>query len=222
MTLLELIGVTKDFDTQVETLRVLKGVSLKIAEGETLAVTGPSGSGKSTLLGLMAGLDRPTTGQILYRGGPLQDLDEDKLAAWRRHNVGFIFQGFRLVSNLSALENVMLPLELLGLNADAAASQAAKLLSEIGLAARLNHFPRQLSGGEQQRVAIARAYAHGPGIIFADEPTGSLDRETAHKVFDALLKFNAEKGAALVLVTHDASAAARMGRVLALDRGALA
>jgi putative ABC transport system ATP-binding protein len=217
--LIELAAVTKHFQTPAETLHVLNGVSLKLHPGETLAVTGPSGSGKSTLLGLMAGLERPTAGKVLYRGADLSELDEEALARWRRGSVGFIFQSFRLIESLTALENVALPLEILGRGALEAAVRAEELLAEIGMAARKGHFPRQLSGGEQQRVAIARAYVHGPEVVFADEPTGNLDRETAAKVLDLLLKFQQGQKAALVLVTHDQASAGRMKTALALADG---
>jgi putative ABC transport system ATP-binding protein len=217
--LIELSAVTKHFQTPAETLHVLNGVSLKLHPGENLAVTGPSGSGKSTLLGLMAGLERPTAGKVLYRGADLHDLDEAGLARWRRGSIGFIFQSFRLIDSLTALENVALPLEILGRDADQAATAAAELLAEIGMAARKDHFPRQLSGGEQQRVAIARAYVHGPEVVLADEPTGNLDRETAAKVLDMLLEFQEGKKAALVLVTHDQAAASRMKTALSLEGG---
>jgi putative ABC transport system ATP-binding protein len=217
--LIELAAVTKHFQTPAETLHVLNGVSLKLHPGETLAVTGPSGSGKSTLLGLMAGLERPTAGKVLYRGADLADLDEEALARWRRGSVGFIFQSFRLIESLTALENVALPLEILGRGALEAAACAEALLAEIGMAGRKDHFPRQLSGGEQQRVAIARAYVHGPEFVLADEPTGNLDRETAAKVLDMLLEFQQGRKASLVLVTHDQASAGRMRTALSLADG---
>jgi len=218
-SLIEISDVTKNFSSPTDTVHVLNGVSFTLQSGETLAVTGPSGSGKSTLLGLMAGLERPTAGKILYRGSPLGEMDEEGLAGWRRRYVGFIFQNFRLVESLTALENVTLPLEILGWNLTEAVIRSKELLREIGMEDRGNHFPRQLSGGEQQRIAIARAYVHNPEIVFADEPTGSLDRETAEKVLENLLRFQAGKNAALVLVTHDLTVASRMGRALSLERG---
>lgn len=217
--LLEVASATKTFESAGQTLRVLNGVSLSVVAGELLAVTGPSGSGKSTLLGLMAGLDRPSSGRVLFKGGPLDELDEDRLADWRKTSVGFIFQNFRLVASLTASENVALPLEVAGVGAREALERAESLLASLGLADRRSHFPHQLSGGEQQRTAIARAYVHGPELIFADEPTGSLDRETAAKVLDALLEANAQRKAALVVVTHDEAVASRMSRRLSLDRG---
>jgi putative ABC transport system ATP-binding protein len=217
--LLELKAVDKRFVSAAESLHILSGVSFAVGEGETVAVTGPSGSGKSTLLGLMAGLERPSSGQILFEGADLGSWDEDRLAAWRRKEVGFIFQSFRLISSLTALENVALPLEILGRPSPEAADSARRLLKELGLEERGEHFPHQLSGGEQQRVAIARAYAHEPRIIFADEPTGSLDRETAAKVLSTLLETNARRRTALIIVTHDAGAASQMQRRLALEAG---
>jgi putative ABC transport system ATP-binding protein len=217
--LLELKGVCKEFLTPAETLHVLKGVDLKIKPGETLAVTGPSGSGKSTLLAIMAGLERPDSGLALFRGSPLGGLGEDDLALWRRRSVGFLFQSFRLAASLTALENAALPLEILGLGAEEAAARAATILGELGLASRVGHFPHQLSGGEQQRVAMARAYVHGPELILADEPTGALDRETADKTLEALLRVHQDRGAALVVVTHDPAVAGRMSRQVRLERG---
>ncbi len=217
--LIKLEGVTKTFATPFHTLKVLDGVSFEVGAGETLAVTGPSGSGKSTLLGLMAGLDRPTSGGIFFRGDALSGFDEDGLAAWRRAEVGFIFQSFRLIGNLTALENVSLPLEILGRGRDAAEEEARARLGALGMADRSEHFPDALSGGEQQRVAIARAYVHEPKLILADEPTGSLDRETASWVLDTLLKTNAEHHTALIVVTHDTAVSEKMSRCLRLEEG---
>lgn len=219
--LLRLEGVAKEFRAAGQTLHVLKGVSLSVAPAETVAVTGPSGSGKSTLLAVMAGLERPSHGRVLHRGRPLPS-DEDRLAEWRRTNLGFIFQNFRLVPGLTALENAALPLEIAGLGAGEAAERAAELLKSLGLSKRAGHYPHELSGGEQQRVAIARAYAHEPPLILADEPTGSLDRETALRVLDALLEANSRHKAALVVVTHDPGVAGRMSRRVALESGSLA
>ena len=211
--MLEARGVSKSFGA----VRALAPVDLAVKPGESLAVTGPSGSGKSTLLGLLAGLDRPTEGRILFEGRDLASWDEDALAAWRRRSVGFVFQSFRLVDALTAAENVALPLELAGETPARALDRARGLLASLGLERRASHFPHQLSGGEQQRAAIARAYAHGPRLILADEPTGSLDRDTGHRVLDALMEAHGRSEAALVLVTHDASAAARMSRTLSLS-----
>ena len=220
--LLELEGVGKEFVAAGRTVRILHDIALSVAPGETLAVTGPSGSGKSTLLGVMAGLERPSAGSVRWRGASFAAWDEEALSAWRRKSVGFVFQSFRLVASLTALENVALPLEIAGLGADEAQSRGAALLRTLGLEGRGGHFPHQLSGGEQQRVAIARAFVHGPELVFADEPTGSLDRDTAQSVLEALFALNAEKGAALVLVTHDPALAARVGRTFALVSGSVA
>ncbi len=222
MNLLALENIRKEFVSGSETVHVLRGVSLSLEPGDTVAITGPSGSGKSTMLGLMAGLDRPTSGRVLYQGAPIHEWSEDRLAEWRRRSVGFIFQSFRLVPSLTARENVALPLELLGWGAREAAERAETLLARLDLPGRAGHFPRQLSGGEQQRVAIARAYVHEPSLIFADEPTGSVDREHAELILNALLALNAERATALVLVTHDPAVAARLKRTAVLERGALA
>ncbi|UPT74375.1 MAG: ABC transporter ATP-binding protein [Elusimicrobiota bacterium] len=219
---LELRGVVKEFASGSEVLRVLDGVDLSIKAGETLAVAGPSGSGKSTLLGIMAGLERPTSGSVLRDGRDAARWSEDEAALWRRRRLGFVFQTFRLVPTLSALENASLPLELLGARPADAEEQAAALLGTLGLGGRLSHRPAQLSGGEQQRVAIARAYVHKPALILADEPTGSLDRATAERVLAALLELNARAGTALAVVTHDPAVAEALGRTARLERGRVA
>jgi putative ABC transport system ATP-binding protein len=220
--LLELSGVSKEFASGAETLRVLTGVDLIVRPGETLAVTGPSGSGKSTLLAILAGLERPTSGGVKRDGEDAAGWDEERLALWRRRRAGFVFQSFRLMPTLTAVENASFPLELLGETPAKAEARAGELLGTLGLDGRLTHRPSQLSGGEQQRVAIARAYAHRPALILADEPTGSLDRATAARVLDALLDVNARSGSALVVVTHDALVAERMGRRVRLENGRLA
>ena len=219
--LLELAGVGKEFPSGSELLRVLSGVDLAVSPGETLAITGPSGSGKSTLLGILAGLERPTSGVARRDGEDASAWDEERLARWRRRRVGFVFQSFRLMPTLTAVENASFPLELLGEAPAEAEARAGALLRELGLDGRLDHRPSQLSGGEQQRVAIARAYAHRPALILADEPTGSLDRATAARVLDALLAVNARSGAALVVVTHEPAAAERLGRRVRLENGRL-
>lgn len=206
-------------------LDILSQISITVEAGASLAVTGVSGSGKSTLLGLLAGLDTPTEGEVFLAGRPLHQLDEEARAAVRARYVGFVFQTFQLLPGLSALENVMLPLELAaadgeGLTADPR-KQAADYLDKVGLTPRLSHHPRQLSGGEQQRVAIARAFASHPQILFADEPTGNLDRASAGRVADLLFQLNAGEGATLILVTHDAALAARCDRSIALAGGRL-
>jgi putative ABC transport system ATP-binding protein len=198
-------------------LAILSDVSLAIARGETVAIMGASGAGKSTLLALLAGLDEPTSGTVRLASNELTALDEDGRAAVRACHVGFVFQSFHLVPSLTALENVMLPLELTG-RADAR-STAREVLGRVGLAERVGHYPRQLSGGEQQRVAIARAFVTRPDVLFADEPTGNLDTATGERIMDLLFGLNAATGATLVLVTHDVALASRCGRVIRLDAG---
>ncbi|HWS74353.1 MAG TPA: ABC transporter ATP-binding protein [Quisquiliibacterium sp.] len=200
-------------------LTILEDVGFEVAPGATVAILGASGSGKSTLLGLMAGLDLPSEGKVLASGINLFDLDEDARAAWRARNVGFVFQTFQLLPQMTALENVMLPLELAG---DSGAPEKARtLLERVGLGARLGHYPRTLSGGEQQRVALARAFAPAPPLLFADEPTGSLDAATGERIIELLFEMNREAGATLVLVTHDAGLAARCDQRLTLKAGRL-
>jgi putative ABC transport system ATP-binding protein len=200
-------------------LEILKGITLEIKSGETVAIIGASGSGKSTLLGLMAGLDEATEGQVVIDGVALSSLDEDGRALFRAEKIGFVFQSFQLLPALTALENVMLPLELGG--QDDARELADHYLSRVELAERIHHYPRQMSGGEQQRVAIARAFAARPAILFADEPTGNLDTRTGGHIADLLFELNREEGTTLVLVTHDQVLADRCQRRLRLDAGAL-
>jgi putative ABC transport system ATP-binding protein len=200
-------------------LTILDGVSFTIASGEAVAVVGASGSGKSTLLSLLAGLDTPSTGVVRLDGVALSELDEDGRARVRGAKVGFVFQSFQLLPALTALENVMLPLELRG-DRDAQAP-ARRILERVGLGERLEHYPRQLSGGEQQRVALARAFVTEPDLLFADEPTGNLDTETGRAVMDLLFELNSQHGTTLVLVTHDERLAARCGRILRLAAGRL-
>ena len=199
------------------TLAILADVTLEVRRGESVAVVGASGAGKSTLLALLAGLDEPTSGRVWLAGRELTALDEDGRAALRARHVGFVFQSFHLVPALTALENVMLPLELAG-RTDARRT-ALEVLDRVGLAERVGHYPRQLSGGEQQRVAIARAFVGGPDVLFADEPTGNLDAGTGGRVMDLLFGLNAGAGTTLILVTHDHSIAARCGRLVRLDAG---
>ncbi|MBM4439723.1 MAG: ABC transporter ATP-binding protein [Candidatus Rokubacteria bacterium] len=196
---------------------VLDGVSLDVARGECVAVTGPSGSGKSTLLGLLAGLDTPSAGHVVVDGVDLGRLGEDALARFRRDRVGFVFQSYHLIPTLTAVENVAVPLELAG--ARDARTRAAALLAEVGLGARGHHYPVQLSGGEQQRVALARAVSREPGLLLADEPTGNLDSATGAAIIDLLLRLNRERGSTLVLVTHDPALAAQADRQVALRDG---
>ena len=201
------------------TLTIVNDVSLAIAARESVAIVGASGAGKSTLLAILAGLDTPTRGTVLLNGTELTALDEDGRAAARAEHVGFVFQAFHLVPSLTALENVMLPLELAG-RADAARS-AAEALAQVGLATRTAHYPKQLSGGEQQRVAIARAFVGRPDVLFADEPTGNLDTVTGAKVAELMFDLNRAAGTTLVLVTHERELARRCDRVLELDAGRL-
>jgi putative ABC transport system ATP-binding protein len=207
-------------------LTVLDGVDLEIRSGEVVVILGPSGSGKTTLLGLLAGLDRPSSGDVELAGVSLAGLDEDARAMLRADRIGFVFQGFHLIPTLSALENVLVPLELLpkerAPSREAADAIARDLLARVGLADRLHHYPAQLSGGEQQRVGIARAFANQPRVLFADEPTGNLDRATGHEIADLLFELNAQRGTTLVIVTHDLELAGRAHRVVHLAAGRIA
>lgn len=218
-TVLRVTGLTKTYRSGTRTLTVLNDVSLALRRGESCAVVGPSGSGKTTLLGLSAGLDRSTRGSVLLCGQDLDDLDEDGRARLRNEHVGFVFQSFRLIPTLTALENVMVPAELRG-DRDARA-RATTLLDKVGLGARTSHYPAELSGGEQQRVAIARAFVNNPTILFADEPTGELDTDTGRAIADLLFDLNRTAGTTLVLVTHDEELASRSARVVRLRGGAV-
>ncbi|MBI2379240.1 MAG: ABC transporter ATP-binding protein [Gammaproteobacteria bacterium] len=218
-TVIETRHLAKRVETSEGSLHILSDVDLAIQSGETVAILGASGSGKSTLLGLLAGLDAPSSGRVSLAGVDLASLDEDGRAALRAQKTGFVFQSFQLLPSLNALENVMLPLELGG-QSDAEAL-ARDLLAKVGLEARLHHYPRQLSGGEQQRVAIARAFAARPAILFADEPTGNLDLATGARIIDLLFELNADQGTTLVLVTHDRDLASRCQRRLVLNLGRL-
>jgi len=207
-------------------LTVLDRVDLEIGRGEVVVILGPSGSGKTTLLGLLAGLDRPSEGDVTLAGTALAGLDEDARAALRADRVGFVFQGFHLVPTLTALENVMVPLELMprakAPARDAAEAISRRLLARVGLADRVDHYPAQLSGGEQQRVGIARAFANEPLVLFADEPTGNLDRATGHEIADLLFDLNRQRGTTLVIVSHDLELAKRAHRVVHLAAGRIA
>ena len=200
-------------------VRILRGVDLAVADGASLSVVGPSGSGKSSLLAIVGGIERATSGRVVVDGVDLATLDEDGLALFRRDRVGILFQSFHLIPTLTAQENVALPVELKG--APRAEVAAADALAEVGLSARLRHYPAQLSGGEQQRVALARAFVTGPSLLFADEPTGNLDTETGRGIIDLLFELNAQSGTTLVLVTHDERIAERCGRILRLASGRL-
>src|SRR3954464_6176992 len=214
---IELRQLTRKLPSGERELTILDHVDLSIGAGDFVAVLGPSGSGKSTLLALMAGLDRPTSGEIRIDGAPIQAMSEDELALLRRHKIGFVFQSFQLLSNLTARENVLLPIELLGLSNPFA--RADELLAAVGLADRGHHYPSQLSGGEQQRVALARAFAARPPILLADEPTGNLDGATGRRILELLTELRAREGTTLVLVTHDPAVAALAGRQIHLLDG---
>jgi putative ABC transport system ATP-binding protein len=212
-------GVGKVVSTAEGQLTILHRISLSVAEGESVAITGPSGSGKSTLLGILAGLDLPSFGDVQLCGQNLTALDEEGRAKVRAESVGFVFQSFQLLPGLTALENVMLPMELHGMRN--ARSRAQEYLARVGLAERLTHYPQQLSGGEQQRVAVARAFASQPKVLFADEPTGNLDIHTGAKIIDLLFELNREQGTTLILITHEERLAQRCGRRVHLVAGSL-
>ncbi|MBL8226425.1 MAG: ATP-binding cassette domain-containing protein [Chromatiales bacterium] len=213
-------GLTKQVSSPEGPLTILDDVTLEIRRGEAVALVGPSGAGKTTLLALLAGLDQPTRGRIWLGHDELTALDEDGRAMLRARRVGFVFQSFHLVQSLTALENVMLPLELAG--DPGALRQATATLAQVGLAARIHHYPRQLSGGEQQRVAVARAFVTGPEVLFADEPTGNLDTATGEKIVELLFDLNARTKTTLVLVTHERELAARCDRVITVVGGRIA
>lgn len=217
MNILIASRLEKTYPSGDRSLTVLKDVSLRVEEGEFVAVLGPSGSGKSTLLGLLAGLDAPSSGSVQVAGTDLGRLTEDGRARFRRDNIGFVFQSFQLIPSLTAQENVQVPLELRG--ESGAESAAAALLGRVGLGDRLQHFPTQLSGGEQQRVALARAFVHSPRILFADEPTGNLDAATGQSIIELMGELNRERGATLVLVTHDLELARHARRTIRLSDG---
>jgi len=215
--MIELRGVSKTVPSGTSTLTILHPLDLVVGDGQVMAITGPSGSGKSTLLGLLAGLDAPSTGQILIGGTDITGLGEDELARLRGERIGFVFQFFHLLPSLTALENVLVPMEIAGVRQ--AARRARSLLDEVGLSERGGHYPSQLSGGEQQRVAIARALANDPALLLADEPTGNLDSATGHQVIELLLAVNRSRGTTLVLVTHDPELAGVAGASIALRDG---
>lgn len=216
-TILSVSHVSKSYGTADHRLKVLDDIHFDILAGDTVAIIGPSGSGKTTLLGLCAGLDRPTEGSIRLNGISLESLDEDQRARVRNQHIGFVFQNFQLLPTLTALENVMVPMELQGLKN--IRSHAIDLLAKVGLANRQDHYPVQLSGGEQQRVSIARAFSNQPRILFADEPTGNLDAENSELIERLLFDLNREAGTTLVVVTHNPELAAKTGRIIALKGG---
>ena len=210
--------LTKEYLSGGQPLAVLKDISFEIASGELVAIVGPSGSGKTTLLGLLAGLDRPSRGRVVVDNQDLNQLTEDELARFRANRVGFVFQSFHLIPTLTAKENVQVPLELRGEDAEA---RADELLTRVGLHGREHHYPAQLSGGEQQRVALARAFSNRPRILFADEPTGNLDVSTGARVVEIMLELNRELGTTTILVTHDLELARKARRIIRLSDGAI-
>lgn len=215
--ILKINGLEKTYKSGSKQLTVLQNISFDVEKGQTFAIVGPSGSGKTTLLGLCAGLDTPNAGTVELCGHILNTLNEDERAQLRNEEVGFIFQDFQLLPTLTALENVSVPLELQG--AKNAVSRAKELLEKVGLEDRVNHYPSQLSGGEQQRVAVARAFSNSPSILFADEPTGNLDEETGEKIIQLLFNLNEEAGTTLLIITHDLDLAARTQQILRLKGG---
>ena len=216
--MIQVRALTKSIDTGTHRVEILKGIDLEIPRGQFAAIMGPSGSGKSTLLGLLAGLDTPTSGQVILDGEDITNLGEDDMALLRGRKIGFVFQSYHLISTLTAEENVLLPMELAG--AEAGGRQRAReLLERVGLGGRKDHYPVQLSGGEQQRVALARAFALSPPILLADEPTGNLDSATGSAVLELLLALNREEGTTLVLVTHEPSLAESADRRIVLRDG---
>jgi putative ABC transport system ATP-binding protein len=219
LSILDVQHLTKTYDTGAGKLTVLKDISFALPAGSTCSILGPSGSGKTTLLGLCAGLDRPTSGSVLLNGITLGEEDEDERARIRNEHVGFVFQNFQLIPTLTALENVTVPMELRG---DRSARQLGlDLLGRVGLGERIDHYPAQLSGGEQQRVAIARAFANAPRILFADEPTGNLDSETGARIVALLESLNRESKTTIILVTHDLNLAAHAQRIIRLSDGSV-
>jgi putative ABC transport system ATP-binding protein len=219
MPILEVKNVTKAIDTGTHRVEILRGIDFEIPQGQFVAIMGASGSGKSTLLGLLAGLDSPTTGAIILDGVDITGLSEDKLALVRGRKIGFVFQSYQLIPTLTAEENVLLPHELAGGDIRTGLTRARDLLKNVGLEDRFDHYPVQLSGGEQQRVALARAFMSKPPVLMADEPTGNLDSVNGKLVLELLLSLNQREGTTLILVTHDQSLAARADRIISLQDG---
>tara|TARA_R110000868_G_scaffold304437_7_gene565063 strand:- start:44003 stop:44710 length:708 start_codon:yes stop_codon:yes gene_type:complete len=217
--ILQVNNLTREFKSGTKLLTVVNNINFGIEDGTTCAIVGPSGSGKTTLLGLCAGLDRPTSGEVILREVNLNPLSEDERASVRNKHVGFVFQTFQLVPTLTAIENVMVPLELRGEATKQVRERAKELLSEVGLADRTHHYPTQLSGGEQQRVAIARAFINDPKILFADEPTGNLDTETGEYIENLIFNLNKKQQTTLVLVTHDLELADKCDRIIKIKNG---
>lgn len=221
-SVLQTSHLTKTVNTVDGSLTILHDISFSVEEGESLAIVGTSGSGKSTLLSLLAGLDTPSSGTVHLMGSDISGAQEDERAQIRAQHIGFVFQSFQLIDHLNALENVQLPLELKGVPRAEAAAKAQVWLEKVGLATRLRHRPKTLSGGEQQRVALARAFVTEPDILFADEPTGSLDEVTGQKIIDLLFSLNRDSGSTLILVTHDIALAKRCQRQIVINAGKLA
>jgi putative ABC transport system ATP-binding protein len=219
MPILEATGITKTIDTGTHRVEILRGVDLELPAGQFVAIMGASGSGKSTLLGLLAGLDTPTAGKVIIDGVDITGLNEDALALVRGRKIGFVFQSYQLIPTLTAEENVLLPHELSGGDVAAGLTRARELLMSVGLEDRMDHYPVQLSGGEQQRVALARAFMCKPPILMADEPTGNLDSVNGAHVLDLLISLNQREGTTLVLVTHDRALASRADRIVTLSDG---
>ena len=219
MPILEAKGITKTIDTGTHRVEILRGVDLELPAGQFIAIMGASGSGKSTLLGLLAGLDTPTAGKVIIDGVDITGLNEDALALVRGRKIGFVFQSYQLIPTLTAEENVLLPYELAGGDVAVGMTRARELLRNVGLADRMDHYPVQLSGGEQQRVALARAFMCKPPILMADEPTGNLDSVNGALVLDLLISLNQREGTTLVLVTHDRALASRADRIVTLSDG---
>ena len=219
MPILEATGITKTIDTGTHRVEILRGVDLELPPGQFVAIMGASGSGKSTLLGLLAGLDTPTSGKVIIDGVDITGLNEDALALVRGRKIGFVFQSYQLIPTLTAEENVLLPFELSGGDVASGMTRARELLTSVGLADRMDHYPVQLSGGEQQRVALARAFMCKPPILMADEPTGNLDSVNGAHVLDLLISLNQREGTTLVLVTHDRALASRADRIVTLSDG---
>jgi putative ABC transport system ATP-binding protein len=218
-SILQAERLTKSFKSGDKVLTVLNNVSFSIESGTSCAIVGPSGSGKTTLLGLCAGLDKPTSGRVILNGKAISEMNEDQLSKVRNEQIGFVFQSFQLISTLTALENVMVPIELRGVPYRDVEKLALDLLEQVGLGDRTHHYPTQLSGGEQQRVGLARAFIHQPDILFADEPTGNLDGETGAQIEELLFNLNRQQGTTLLIVTHDRELASRCDRMIELKSG---
>lgn len=220
-SILSVKNLSKTFTSGNKQLTVLKDITFSVEKGISCAIVGPSGSGKTTLLGLCAGLDKPSTGVVNLNDQKISDLSESELSVIRNEQIGFVFQSFQLIPTLTALENVMVPIELRGLAYKNVESKAVELLDKVGLKDRITHYPTQLSGGEQQRVGLARAFIHKPEILFADEPTGNLDGDTGSQIEDLLFELNREEGTTLIIVTHDRELAAKCNRIIELKSGAI-